>query len=227
MFVLIIGGGKLGAHLACMLHEAGHEVTVVEQDAERVAMLGERCPGAHVIHGDGCEPVILESARIASADAVAAVTGDDEDNLVVCLLAKREYGVDMTVARTNDPRNEWLFDRSFGVDVPVSNTTMIARLLLEQVSVGHIATMLRVMRDGLALVELTIPDDAPSLGVPLADLAVPPDARLVAIVRDGRVAIPTAESALLTGDEVLAVTSVESEAMLSEALVGRKEGRTR
>lgn len=223
MFAVIVGGGKLGSNLASLLVEAGHRVTVVEQDHERVMTLEALDGGYSIVHGDGCEPVILESAHISRADVVAAVTGDDEDNLVVCLLGRREYDVDMTVARVNDPRNEWLFDRRFGVDVPVSNTAMIAKLLLGQVTVGHLTTLLTLMRDGFALVELTVPKGAPSAGVALADLALPPDARLVAIVREGRVLVPTASTELTPGDEVLAITTAEAERELAEAIAGSRE----
>lgn len=228
MFVLVVGGGKLGSNLASMLVEAGHRATVVEQDADRVDALEAREPGYSIVHGDGCEPVVLESAHVSQADVVAAVTGDDEDNLVICLLGRREYGAGMTVARVNDPRNEWLFDRRFGVDVPVSNTAMIAKLLLGQVTVGHLTTLLSLMADGLALVELTVPEGAPSIGVPLAEMALPPDSRLVAIVRAGHVVVPTAETALQPGDEVLAITTAEGEPGLSDAIAGgdaASEGR--
>ncbi|MBS3957267.1 MAG: NAD-binding protein [Clostridiales bacterium] len=131
MFVLIVGGGKVGAALAQELGDTGHTCRVIEQDPARVEHLAEDHPALDVLRGDGCEPVVLESGRITQADAVAAVTGHDEDNLVVCLLAKREYSVRVTVARINDPRNEWLFTEMFGVDHTVSSTRMMAHILDE------------------------------------------------------------------------------------------------
>lgn len=133
MFVVVAGAGKLGANLALQLLAEGHEVTAIEERAERVRQLAEQHASLKVIHGDACEPVVLESAHVSRADIVAAVTGHDEDNLVICLLARREYGVGTTVARVNDPRNEWLFDERFGVDHTVSSTRTIADLITADV----------------------------------------------------------------------------------------------
>ncbi|MDH4139790.1 MAG: NAD-binding protein [Coriobacteriia bacterium] len=220
MYVLVVGGGKLGANLAEMLRDAKHEVVIVEQDRKRAECVAEEMTDVRVVCGDGCEPAVLESAEVGRADAVAAVTGDDEDNLVVCLLGRREYGARLTIARVNDPRNEWLFDESFGVDIAVSNTRIIARLLTEEVGLGHIVTLLTVLKGGLELVELQIADDSPALGVPLAELGVPPTARLVAVVRDSEVLVPGPETVLHVGDHVLAVSKVGSAGMLKERLSG-------
>jgi len=133
MNIVVAGGGKLGANLAVNMKAAGHEVIVIEQLASRVERLRELHPDLHVVHGDACEPVILETAHIRRAHAVAAVTGDDEDNLVVCLLARREYDVATTAARINDPRNEWLFSEQFGVDHTVSSTSMMTEILTREV----------------------------------------------------------------------------------------------
>lgn len=137
MFVLIVGGGKLGVTVARSMIAAGNEVVVIEKDEERVAELRRMLEGASVVCGDGNEPVVLEKARVSEAAAVLALTGDDEDNLVVCLLAKREYGAPLTAGRMNDVRNEWLFDARFGVDVPVSGTHLAAGLLLARLSVSE------------------------------------------------------------------------------------------
>ncbi len=133
MFIIICGGGKVGANLATRLTEEGHRTTVIEQNGDRVERLADLFSELHVIHGDACEPVILETAQVSQADAIAAVTGDDEDNLVVCLLARREYNVGTTAARINDPRNEWLFDARFGVDHTISSTRMMAEVLTREV----------------------------------------------------------------------------------------------
>lgn len=133
MKVLIVGGGQVGSNLARMLNEEGHELTLIEIDRARCSQLEERVSEVRIMCGDGDEPYLLEEADIRSADVVIAATGDDEDNLVVCLLAKYEYRVGLTMARVNNPKNEWLFTERFGVDVPVSQTSMIARLLSEHV----------------------------------------------------------------------------------------------
>ena len=135
MNALIVGGGLVGSELAHMLAEAGITMSIIEQSGERCDLIepGLNELGVRVFCGDGDEPAILEEADIASADVVVAATGDDEDNLVVCLLAKNEYAVGLTLARVNNPKNAWLFTDAFGVDVPVSQTTMIAELLRKQV----------------------------------------------------------------------------------------------
>jgi trk system potassium uptake protein TrkA len=131
MYIVVIGGGKVGAHLAKVLTREGKQVALVELDPDKCALLEETIPGVTVICGDGDEPYVLDDANVRTADAVVAVTGHDEDNLVVCLLGKLEYNVPLTVARINNPANEWLFTESFGVDVLVSNTNMIVAALDE------------------------------------------------------------------------------------------------
>lgn len=133
MKVLIVGGGQVGANLASMLSQEKHQVTLIEVDRAKCSRLEERISDVRVMCGDGDEPYLLEEADIRSADAVIAATGDDEDNLVVCLLAKYEYKVAHTLARVNNPKNEWLFTERFGVDAPVSQTAMIASMLRERV----------------------------------------------------------------------------------------------
>lgn len=220
MFVLVIGGGKIGANLAEMLVAEKHEVTVIEQDPARVAALTRTEPAYRIVEGDGCEPVILELAHISRADAVAAVTGDDEDNLVVCLLGRREYGRALTVARVNDPRNEWLFDARFGVDVAISNTRMISKLLTEEIGVSAISTLLTMLKSGLALTELTLPVGAPAIGKTLGDIALPGDVRLIAVVRDGQVIVPGPTTDFIAGDEILAISNIGAQTDLRKQLLG-------
>lgn len=133
MKVLIVGGGQVGSNLATTLAGEGHQLTLIEVDRARCSALEERVSDVRIMCGDGDEPYLLEEADIRSADVVIAATGDDEDNLVVCLLAKFEYHVQHTMARVNNPKNEWLFTERFGVDVPVSQTSMIANLLRQRV----------------------------------------------------------------------------------------------
>lgn len=124
MFVLIVGGGNVGEGLAQALLTGGHEVAIIEQRHRRSQALAERLPDVHIVHGDGDEPAILETAGISRAQAVAAMTNQDEDNLVACLLGRREYGVPATFARVNNPRNEWLFTQRFGVDLAISENNL-------------------------------------------------------------------------------------------------------
>jgi trk system potassium uptake protein len=131
MYVVIVGGGKVGSYVAKQLAEGGHRVAIVEQDEERCELLAEEMQhlGVKVVCGDGDEPYVLDGADVRAADAIVAATGHDEDNLVVTLLGRQEYKVPATIARINNPRNEWLFTEEFGVDMPVSSTKMIAELL--------------------------------------------------------------------------------------------------
>ena len=133
MFIVVVGGGKVGSNLARMLAQEGHEAVVVERDPRHVAELAETMPDLRVVEGDGCLPSILELAHISRADALAAVTGCDEDNLGQCLLARREYAVPVTAARVNDPRSEWLFDAAFGVDHALSGTRAMAEVFTRDV----------------------------------------------------------------------------------------------
>jgi len=131
MYVIVVGGGKVGSHLAKVLASEGKQVALVEFDPDKCTRLEEAVPNVTVICGDGDEPYVLDDANARNADAIVAATGHDEDNLVVCLLGKLEYNVPLTVARINNPANEWLFTEAFGVDVPVSNTSMIVAALEE------------------------------------------------------------------------------------------------
>lgn len=220
MFVLVVGGGKVGAHLAEMLRDAKHEVTLVEQASGRMNYLQDTLSGVDLILGDGCEPHVLERAGIRRADTVVAATGHDEDNLVVCLLAKNEYQVRLTIGRVNNPRNDWLFSTDFGVDVATSHTHIIAKVLLEEVAIGDLITLMQLVREDVALVELKLPADALAAGKTLAELTLPAESVLVAIVRDRHLMVPGGDTALAPGDEILAVTRIESEEALKNALVG-------
>jgi len=132
MHAVIVGGGKVGSSLSSLLASQGHEVTIVEFNREKCAFLAESGSRISVQCGDGDEPHVLEAANAANADVLVAATGHDEDNLVVCLLGKHEYNVPLTLARVNNPKNEWLFTQRFGVDEPVSQTSMIATILDER-----------------------------------------------------------------------------------------------
>lgn len=220
MQAVLIGGGKVGAHLAELLSRSGWRVTLVEKDRKRCAQIREDLSGIAVACGDGNEPAVLDRTPIRNADAVVAVTGDDEDNLVVCLLAKREYGVARTIGRVNDPRNEWLFDARFGVDEVVSSTSTLATLLLEDVQAGEAIELLRLIQRDVALIEITMPEDSPAAGRTLAALALPAEATVVAVVRDARVAVAAGNTVLEPGDRVIAVTSLEAEDVLRRSLLG-------
>src|SRR3989475_12291763 len=158
MRVVVAGAGNVGRHLAADLTERGHEVTVIEQDTGVMSRARAELPeGVNFLLGDACEPYILEEAKLGQADVIVAATGDDEDNLVISLLAKQEFAVPRVVARVNHPMNEWLFTESWGVDVAMSPPHILGALIEEAVSVGDLVKLFRLEHGRVALVEVTLP----------------------------------------------------------------------
>ena len=220
MFVIVVGGGRVGRYLAELLKNDGHRVSLVEKNPQRCEELRKEID-VNVVCGDGNDPDVLRQADIRKADALAAVTSDDEDNLVIGLLGRREFGVKRVVGRINNPRNEWLFNKRMGIDAAVHPARIIAQLLEEEVTVGEIATLLKLRRGNLSLVEAVVTEGAPAANLSLADVELPMNSVLVAVVRDGTVIVPTGETILRVGDEVVALTDVDSQPALAAALTGR------
>jgi trk system potassium uptake protein len=220
MRVVITGAGAVGRHLASDLAARGHSVTLIEQDPHVLEIAKDWAPDVQHLLGDACEPWVLEKAELRSADVVAAVTGDDEDNLVTSLLAKQEYGVPRVLARVNHPDNEWLFTEQWGVDAAVSPPHILTAMVEEEVTVGDLVRLLPLEGGRISIVELTVPADSPNAGRPLYELRLPADAAVVAIIRDGHVVIPQPETVIADGDEVLALSIVESEGALRNAIMG-------
>ncbi len=221
MRVVVAGAGKIGRHLAADLLERGHEVTVIEQERavlERVE--AQAPPGVSFVFGDACEPWVLEKAELQSCDVLVAATGDDEDNLVISLLAKQEHGVPRVIARVNHPRNEWLFTDLWGVDVALSPPHVLTALVEEEVTVGDLVRLFKLQGGQVSLVELRIDETAATAGRPLYELRLPPDSAVVAILRDGHVVIPQPETRLTAGDEIIAISTPEAEESLRVSLLG-------
>jgi trk system potassium uptake protein len=222
MRVLIVGGGNVGGYIATELLEAGHQVTVVEIDAERVAQA--RATGARRgvtwVHADGCEVSELGRAEPGKADVVVAVTGDDEDNLVVSLLAKQEYGVPRVVARVNNPDNQWLFNETWGVDVSVSTPHLLTALVEEAVSVGSLVRLMTLEGDRARLVEVKLAPTSPALDRAIVDVGFPRDSTVVAVLRDGHLVVPRGDTTLIEADEVLLLVTADSEERVRRLLVG-------
>ena len=215
--VAIAGAGNVGRSIALELLEHGHEVMLIEREPK--ALKRKTVEGAVWVHGDACEVSTLEEAQLQEYDVVVAATGDDKVNLVVSLLAKTEFGVRRVVARVNHPKNEWLYNESWGVDVAVSTPRMLTALVEEAVSVGDLVRLMSFMQGEASLVEVTLADDSPLAGLRIDEVALPPDTALVTILRDGRVVLPAPEATLEAGDEVLAVaTTPEVEAELARVL---------
>lgn len=216
MNAVIIGGGKVGSNLAKTLSAAGDTITVIELDPEKCETLAEKLPNVTVICGDGDEPYVLDEANARNADAIVAATGHDEDNLVVCLLGKFEYQAPLTIARINNQDNAWLFTERFGVDVPVSNTAIMAEVL-QHVSLGDIVTLLRLKAENMVVDEIVLPPDSSAVGKRLADLTLPDCSQVMAIVSGGGVVVPRGDTVLNAGDELLILAKCEDDTALRHA----------
>ncbi len=219
MRVCIAGGGNVGSFIAVELRDAGHEVLVLEQDPTVVARR-RRTEGIEWREADACEYRSLEEADLATCDVVIAATGDDEDNLVVSLLARQEFAVPRVVARINHPQNEWLFNETWGVDVAVSTPHLLTALVEEAVSVGSLVRLLQLEGGRVSLVEVTLSDDSPANDKPLKDLALPRDATFVAVVRRQHVIVPRGDTVLEAGDEVMVLSTPDVEPAVRQLLTG-------
>jgi trk system potassium uptake protein TrkA len=219
MRVAIAGAGNVGVYISNELVKNGHEVMLIEvQPAVAARVLP--VDGLEVIVADACEVSSLKDAGLERCDVVVAATGDDEDNLVVSLLAKQEFAVPRVIARVNHPKNEWLFNETWGVDISVSTPHLITALVDEAVSVGRLVRLFQLERGQVQLVEVTLADDAPVANQEIRNIDVPRDATLVAIVRDEHVVMARGDTLLLPGDEVLALVTHESEEPVRRMLTG-------
>jgi trk system potassium uptake protein TrkA len=217
--IAIAGAGNVGSYVAGDLKRKGHDIVMIEQNKEVIDILKEDLD-VNWVNGDACELHTLDAAVLSSCEVVVAATGDDEDNLVISLLAKQEFAVPRVVARVNHPDNEWLFTESWGVDVAVSTPHLLASLVEEAVSVGDLVRLLNLEQGKVALLEVTLAPGSPAVGKTVGDLKMPPDCTLVAVVRERHVIAPKPETPLQAGDEVLALSSPAAEADLTRALAG-------
>lgn len=219
MYIVLVGAGKVGYFLAKRLLESKHTVSIIEKDrviCEEIAKELE----AMVINGDGCDPHILEEAGVTRADCLAAVTGEDEDNLIICQLSKEKFNVHRTVARVNNPNNEHTFFE-LGVDVPIDSTKIIAKIIEEEVSFSDFVNLMSFKRGKLAIVRIDLPKDSPVIDKKIQEIQLPKDSVLVSIVRGEEVLIPKGDTILLTGDDIIAITAIGNEPQLLNLLVGK------
>jgi trk/ktr system potassium uptake protein len=219
MRVAIAGAGKVGLFIANDLAGTGNDVLLIEQN-EEVAKRIETNPGVEVIIADACEVTSLRGVGLETCEVVVAATGDDEDNLVISLLAKQEFGVPRVIARVNHPKNEWLFNENWGVDTPVSTPHLITALVEEAVSVGRLVRILQFERGTVRLVEATLASDAPVIDKAIKDIDIPRDATIVAVLREDHVVMPRGDTVFEAGDEVLAMVTAESEEDVRRILTG-------
>jgi trk system potassium uptake protein TrkA len=221
MYIVICGGGKVGAYLARDLSRRGHTVTVIEKREDRCQKIAAENPDVLVIQGDACDIYYLEEAEVERADVVAAVTGDDDDNLVISQLAREKFGVKKIIARVNNPKNEPIF-HALGIKNAISSTTIIAHLIEEEASLGDIITLYALKQGNVALVETEVPAGSQAVGKKVAELGLPKDCVLVAILRGDDVIIPRGNTELKSGDVIMAVSLMGKERALEEVLKGGK-----
>jgi trk system potassium uptake protein TrkA len=224
MYIVVVGGGKVGYYLARELLQADHEVLLIERDAAKCAHIAEDL-GDITMRGDGCEASTQEHAGMARADMLIAVTGEDEDNLVACQVAKHRFNVPRTVARINNPRNEAIF-KTLGIDTTVSATGAIMAQIEQELPSHPLIPLLTLKGSGLEIVEVKIPPDAAVVGKSIRDILLPHQS-IISLVVDsaGQPRVPTNETVIREGDEVVAVTMKESEEALRTALTGSEPER--
>jgi trk system potassium uptake protein TrkA len=223
MKAAIAGAGNVGTHIANDLAEAGHEVLLLEQDPDIAARL-RLADGVRVVVADACEPSLLTEAGLETCDVMVAVTGDDEDNLVISMLAKQVFAVARVVARVNHPNNQWLFNETWGVDIAVSTPHLLTALVEEAVSVGSLVRLLQF--EDARLVEVTLAADSPAANQAIMELGVPRDATIVAVIRERHVIVPRGETVMEAGDEVLVLVTPDSEEAVKTLFVGVSPGAT-
>ncbi len=218
MKVVIAGAGNIGRYLSVDLARRDHDVTLLDSSDAALRMV----PGAdlRMMRGDACAPAVLERAGVRDADVVVASPGDDEDNLVISLLAKQEFAVPRVLARVNHPVNEWLFDEAWGVDLAVSPPHLLTALVEEEVSSGDLVPLLKLQRGAVELVEVRLNATSPAVDKRVEDLGLPSDVTLVAAVREGRVVVCRNTTPLVDGDEVLALVPTGRSDELRQRLVG-------
>jgi trk system potassium uptake protein TrkA len=217
VYILIVGGGKVGTNLTATLMKMGHEVTLIENDRDRYALLEERFE--HVVRpGDATELFVLERAGIERADLVVAVTGDDEDNIIVSQVAKEKYGVPKVIARVNDPRNQQHFDM-IGITLTVSATATILALIEHELPQHELVTLVDLKRENLEIVEFALSDNSPAAGRFVRDLNLPSRSRLISVTRGGRAEIAIGDTQLEPGDLVMAILEPGAEDDLKRQLM--------
>ncbi|MEO7664378.1 MAG: TrkA family potassium uptake protein [Candidatus Limnocylindrales bacterium] len=224
MFVLVVGGGKVGYYLAKELIEGGHEVVLMEKDRARAEQIADEI-GSIVVAHDGCEGKYLGEAGCARADIVAAVTGDDEDNLVICQMANHHFDVPKTIARVNNPKNEALF-RHLGVDEIISPTRMILGSIEQDIPVHELLHLAALGEGELEIIEAHLQEGSPAIGRTSGELSMPPGCSLFAVIRNGVATPLRPDMTLRLGDKVIAIGPNECEALLHEQLIGQDAAAT-
>lgn len=218
MFVFIAGGGRTGSELATQLIAQKYEVRLLEHRRDLLTRLHHELPTEVIYEGQATDPAVLKNAGLDKAQVLVACTNDDASNLVLCYLARTMFKVKRTVARINNPRNAWLFDKNFHVDETINQADVMAHLIQEEMSLGDMMTLLKLRRGKYSLVEEKVPKGAKAIGVQIKDLGLPAQCVIAAIIRDGQVTLPSGTIALEEFDEVLAIADDEGAKELARLL---------
>ena len=218
MYVIIVGGGKTGSQLASQLLSGGHKIRLIEDRPIVLERLREELPDEVVVAGDGSAPSVLESAGIENAQVLAAVTGEDEDNLVATTLARFEFGVPRVIARVNNPKNTWLFTPEMGVDVALCQSDILAKLIAEEMSIGDMMTLLKLRKGEYSIVEEKVHPMAVVVGKVLRDIDLPPQCVFAAVIRKGQLIVPNGNTELAPVDEIIALVHASQVTKLAQLL---------
>ncbi len=218
MFVIIVGGGMTGSQLASQLISGGHKVKLIEDRPAVLERLKSELPDEVVISGDGSSPSVLESAGIEHAQVLAAVTGDDEDNLVITTLGRFEFAVPRIIARVNNPKNSWLFTPEMGVDVALSQSDILAKLIAEEMSIGDMMTLLKLRKGEYSIVEEKVDPQAVVVSKKLREIKLPTQCVFVAVIRKGQLIVPNGDTELAPVDEIIALVHAADISALAELL---------
>jgi trk system potassium uptake protein TrkA len=224
MFVIIVGGGKVGSHLGSLLLEGGHSIKIIENRLPVLDKLKHELLAEAIISGDGSDPNLLESIGIRQAQVLAAVTGADDANLVITTLARFEFNVPRVIARVNNPKNAWMFTAEMGVDVALNQADIFARLIAEEMSLGDMMTLLKLRKGEFSIVEEKVHPDSIAAGKAIRDIDLPAECNLVALIRKGQLIIPHGETVLNPADEILAVVH-QSKLDYLAAVLGRGDDK--
>lgn len=219
MYIIVVGGGHIGYFLTKRLASDKHIVALIDKNKEICEEIAKELD-ILVINGDGCDVNILENAGVTRADVIAAVTGSDQDNLIISQIAKERFKISRTVARVNDSKNEHLFVE-LGIDVPVDATAIIAKIIEEEVSFADFVNLLSFKRGRIALVRVDLTPESPVINKKVKEINLPPESVLVSIIRKDEVLIPTGNTILKTGDDLIAVTLIENEQQMLKCLLGK------
>ncbi len=218
MFVIVAGGGRTGAQLSSLLLSEGYKVRLIENRLTRLVHLHTELPTEIIYEGSPVNPEILKQAGIKQANVLAACTADDATNLSLCFIAREMFNIPRTIARVNNPRNAWLFNENFKVDVALNSANVLASLIREEMSMGDMMTLLKLRRGKYSLVEEKVPAGAKAIGIALKDMGLPKECVIAAVIRKGKITLPHGDFTFVEDDEVLAITDPLAAQQLSALL---------